>query len=66
MSNDLLIQFLNDMITKLEQNELKDEEILSLYELWYKLKFLSEKHNDKDILKYLSLGYYIYSNLENK
>ena len=68
-----LKQFLVNLIESIDDNDkevnrkLNKEEILLLCEFYYKFNFLKKNHNtEKDLIKYLSLGYYIYSFMEKE
>lgn len=57
---------LNNYLNKARSNNLSKEETLLLTELWLKNKFLhSAVPPKKDWLKYLCLGYYMYTLLES-
>ena len=68
-----LKQFLVNLIESIDDNDkevnrkLNKEEILLLCEFYYKFNFLKKNHKtEKDLIKYLSLGYYIYSFMEKE
>lgn len=68
MSNDYLINFFKNIISKLEQDELSEQEKQTIFEFICKIMFNEDisKHTSDDLIKYLSLGYFIYNmNLEN-
>ena len=62
-----LQKFLSDLSETMKTGNMDKEEFLLLCEFYYKFKFSKERHHDeKDILKYLSLGYYMYSFMEKE
>ena len=74
ISNDKLIKFLRDTANSFEQKNLNETEIFSIGELYTSMKFFKynsyinkEKQDEKDLIKFLSLGWYIYNIIdENK
>lgn len=64
---DVLLKFLSDLSESIKDGKIDKEEILLLCEFYYKFKFSKENHHmEKDLVKYLSLGYYIYSFTEKE
>jgi hypothetical protein len=64
---DILLKFLEDLSGSIKDGKINREEILLLCEFYYKFKFSKENHHtEKDLLKYLSLGYYMYSFVEKE
>jgi len=64
---DILLKFLEDLSDSIKDSKINREEILLLCEFYYKFKFSKENHHtEKDLLKYLSLGYYMYSFVEKE
>jgi hypothetical protein len=62
-----LQKFLSDLQESIKNGTINNEEILLLCEFHYKFKFSKEnQYNKKDLVKYLSLGYYIYSLMEKE
>jgi len=62
-----LLKFLSDLSDSIKDGKIDKEEILLLCEFYYKFKFSKEKHHsEKDLVKYLSLGYYMYSFTEKE
>ena len=74
ISNDKLIKFLRDTANSFEQKNLNETEIFSIGELYTSMKFFKynsyinkEKQDEKDLIKFLSLVWYIYNIIdENK
>ena len=74
ISNDKLIKFLRDTANSFEKKNLNETEIFSIGELYTSMKFFKynsyinkEKQDEKDLIKFLSLGWYIYNIIdENK
>jgi hypothetical protein len=67
-NNEYLINFLRNIISKLEQGDLSDQEKQTIFEFVCKTMFTEDisKHKSDDLIKYLSLGYFIYNmNSEN-
>ncbi len=63
--------FLLELVEKVKNNTLSHEMNIAISELYIKYKFQHEKENngkitEKDLMKYCSLGYYIYHNLINE
>ncbi len=67
MSNKYLINFLQNIINKLEQDDSSDKEKALVFEIMCKSIFVEdiEKHTEENLMKYLSLGYYIYNNKQD-
>lgn len=67
---DKLVELLTFYKNKIETDSLTSEEQLILSEFFIKHKLLKEnkqlpqKFNDKDLLKYAFLGYYIYPQID--
>ena len=58
--------FLRSLASDLESSKLSTEDLKKIFEFYIQFKFekdlLSEK-DDKDFIKFLTLGWYIYTNL---
>lgn len=66
MNNNLLIDFFQDLVTKLQNNEIEDNKLRNLSEFMFKYRFDNEKSNNcqnEDFIKFLTLGWYVYSNM---
>jgi hypothetical protein len=58
-------KFLSDLLESVRDDQINKEEEVLLYEFYYKFKFMKEQHHMKDdLVKYLSLGHYIYSQID--
>lgn len=72
--NNLLLQekdssclqfFLSELSESIKKGTMNNEEILLLCEFYYKFKFSKENHyKQEDLIKYFSLGFYMYSFIE--
>jgi len=62
-----IIDTLRNIANRLEDNNLDDKTNSLIYEYFLKYKFMNENENIKrdDALKFMSLGWYIYSNMSN-
>jgi len=59
--------FLSELSESIKEGKMNKEEILLLCEFYYKFKLSKENnHKQEDIIKYLSLGYYMYSFIEKE
>jgi hypothetical protein len=65
-----VVKFLRDLATKLENDELHDEVALQATEFFMKLNFMEscersegDSEEDSDVMKFLSLGWYIYTHI---
>jgi len=60
-----LVTFLKKIIKSLENNNLDNDQLLLVSEMYMKYKYLSNPCETprEDLLKYTSLGYHIYTNL---
>ena len=61
-----VVIFLRDLATKLENNELSDETALKITEFFMKFNFIDSmfaSEENADVLKFLSLGWYVYTHL---
>jgi hypothetical protein len=67
-NNEYLINFLRNIISKLEQGDLSDQEKRIIFEFMCKTMFSEDisKHKSNDLIKYLSLGYFIYNNMNSE
>ena len=63
---DVVRQFLLELETRIKNDELTNEEITSVCEFYYKIKFLKDYHTEADLTKYCSLGYHIYQNVDKQ
>jgi hypothetical protein len=63
-----LIEFLKELVREMENDEMEPFVYKELGEFYVKLRFLLnykiKPMEDDDIIKYLSLGYYIYTNID--
>ena len=64
---DKLVEFLRNCIKRIENNTITYEQKVALSEFYTQFFFqesnVCENMNDKDALKYLSMGWYIYNEL---
>lgn len=60
--------FLQNITDIVDNDTISDEEIMLLCEFYYKFNLMKDNklHTKQDILKYLSLGYYMYSFIEKE
>tara|TARA_B100000401_G_scaffold208779_1_gene141040 strand:+ start:3497 stop:3709 length:213 start_codon:yes stop_codon:yes gene_type:complete len=69
MNNNLLIDFFQDMIRKLENNEINEKKLKQLSEFMLKYKFENNgppSYQHDDFVKFLTLGWYVYSNISDE
>ena len=63
-----LIEFLKELVREMENDEMEPIVYKELGEFYVKLRFLLsykiKPMENEDIIKYLSLGYYIYTNMD--
>jgi hypothetical protein len=65
--NEILLSFLSDIKQKIENEQMSEDEILQVYEFYYKFNFTKDgDHSEDDVIKYCALGYHIYSNLKKQ
>ena len=71
MTQEEIIIFLKKLTEDLEKGDLTSEQQLSIYEFYLSYIFINkisceeeEEEKEKEILKYASLGWYIYSNMK--
>ena len=70
MNNEILLERLQDLIIQVQNNTLSDEKQRSLFNFLIELDLKSQLENNKsysqgELVKFLSLGWYIYTNLLN-
>ena len=64
-NNTVIKSFLNELIHNININNITEEQLKHIGDFLMEYKFSEYKnHNDKDILKYLFLGYHIYNNIK--
>ena len=71
MNNEILLGKINDIARKIENNSLTDKEREHLYGFFLELEAKEDFENNKnysqgDMIKFLSLGWYIYTKLLNE
>lgn len=72
MANNELISFLTDMKEKLENEQISDDELQIMGEFYMLCKFKQEfaqmkaETDEKDLIKFLMLGWYFYCILQKK
>jgi hypothetical protein len=72
MANNELISFLTDMKEKLENEQISDDELQIMGEFYMLCKFKQEfaqmkaETDEKDLIKFLMLGWYFYCILQTK
>ena len=66
-SNDKLIENLHSIIYKLQYETINTEQVDVIKEMILKFNFseFNKNKSEKDMLKYLSIGWYICENIEN-
>ena len=66
-SKDKLISFFQHLICSIEQDKLSDKQYIAISEFYtcFKFKEKKEHFSPEDYLKFLSLGWYIYSQIES-
>jgi len=67
ISEQQLIQFLEKLVTSIKEGSLSLEELKSISEFYMMYTFSDIKNDvsEKDLLKFLSLGWYIYKNISD-
>lgn len=72
MANNELISFLTDMKEKLQNDQISDDELQIMGEFYMLCKFKQEfaqmkaETDEKDLIKFLMLGWYFYCILQKK
>lgn len=72
MANNELISFLTDMKEKLQNDQISDDELEIMGEFYMLCKFKQEfarmkaEVDEKDLVKFLMLGWYFYCILQKK
>jgi len=72
MANNELISFLTDMKEKLQNEQISDDELQIMGEFYMLCKFKQEfaqmkaEVDEKDLVKFLMLGWYFYCILQKK
>ena len=68
MNNNLLIDFFKNIIKELKENRIEESKVRELSEFMLKYRF---EHNESttcdedDFIKFISMGWYVYSNINN-
>ena len=57
--NIILKDFLRELLTDLENEDLTEEQLKNIGEFLMEYKYKIESYSDKDITKFLFLGFYI-------
>ena len=69
MNNNLLIQQLECLIENIKNNKYENRYILYLSTLIQKFTFITQKNenvpSNKELINFLSLGWYIFNNIES-
>ena len=65
-NNKILINFFQEIIDKLEKDEVEHEKLVDLSKFMLKYKFEENYKFDDNLLKFLTMGWYVYSNMEKK
>ena len=69
MNNNTLIELLESVIHDIKNDKYNNLQITYLSSLLHKFTFLTQKNqnipSNKELINFLSLGWYIYNNLEN-
>ena len=65
-NKEILINFLDEIIDKLEKDEVEHEKLVDLSKFMLKYKFEENYKLDNDLIKFLTMGWYVYSNMEKK
>ena len=69
MNNNLLIGFFQDIIKKLENNQINEKKLRQLSEFMLTFKFENNgplNCQSDDFVKFLTLGWYVYSNISDE
>jgi hypothetical protein len=68
MNNNIIknsiLSFLKDIQTNIENDELSESQLNSLTKIYLEYNFKNDNLEDKDIIEYMFLGWYIYKNLK--
>lgn len=66
-SKDKLISFFQNLICSIEQDKLTDKQYIAITEFYTCFKFKEKKEHfeTEEYIKFLSLGWYIYSQIES-
>jgi hypothetical protein len=65
MIENKIISFLEEILEKLKNKNLDESELIKITEFYLSYNFLNNDHDDysdKDMVNFLSLGWYIYEN----
>lgn len=65
MNQTNLISQLQDIISKLENNTVNKEQIDIIKEFILKMNFTEFNSSEKDLMKYLSVGWFVCENINN-
>ena len=58
-----LVKFLRELSNSIENNDIEDEKLIDISKFFMEFKFGEQKYEKDEILKYMSLGWYIYTYL---
>ena len=62
-----LVKFLRELINSIENNDIEDNKLLEISKFLIKFKFYENgKYEEDEMVKYMSLGWYIYTYLLKK
>jgi len=62
-----LVKFLRELINSIENNDIKDNKLMEISKFLIKFKYEEDgKYEEDEMVKYMSLGWYIYTYLLKK
>ena len=61
-----LVKFLRELSNSIENNDIKDEKLLEISKFFMKFKFYDGEYERDEMVKYMSLGWYIYTYILKK
>ena len=57
-----LVKFLRELINSIENNDIKDNKLMEISKFLIKFKYEEDgKYEEDEMVKYMSLGWYIYT-----
>lgn len=71
-NNEILVNFLKELANKIENNQIENNNIIKISQFMMSYNFESSNNNENDedfsrgdLIKFLSLGWYIYTQVLN-
>ena len=71
-NNEILVNFLKELANKIENNQIENNNIIKISQFMMSYNFESSNNNENDedfsrgdLIKFLSLGWYIYTKVLN-